>query len=579
MRTFLIVFVFAVIPLAACTTEQAATSTPSAALPDRPTRTPPPTATLAVTPTEAVQAQEGRQGDALPIAQTDLFSTSGACAICHTNLIDEAGQDVSIDTSWRSTLKANASRDPYWQASVRSDVAKFPELTEGIEDTCATCHMPMAQFMAAAQGETGRIFGGSGFLQPDHEYHSFAMDGISCSLCHQIRGNNFGGADSFTGGFLIDTELRAPDRLIFGPYTLDAFQTGIMQGASGFRPEQGLHISESEMCATCHTLYSPYLDANGQVAGEFPEQVTYYEWFYSDFRRTKKCVDCHMPGAEGGVKISSTSDTLRSPFSKHDIVGGNAYMLKMLDEFGDELGVAASTDDFQTTIDLTIAQLQGSTAELTMEEIRQSGNWINADVTVKNLTGHKFPTGFPSRRAWIRFVVKDSGGNVLFESGGYRPDGSITGNDNDDSRSQSEQHYAAIVQPDQVQIYEAILLDTEGDVTTTLLKAASYRKDNRLLPSGYDKRSIYEDLAVRGEARDDEDFQGGIDSIHYTVDVSAGEGPYEVTAELLYQSIGFRWAENLRGEEAEEIARFVRYYDAIPNEPVVIASLVEKVGE
>jgi len=34
-----------------------------------------------------------------------------------------------------------------------------------------------------------------------------------------------------------------------------------------------------------------------------------------------------------------------------------------------------------------------------------------------------------------------------------------------------------------------------------------------------------------------------------------------VTAELLYQSIGYRWAENLRAYDAAETQRFVRYYE------------------
>jgi hypothetical protein len=38
-------------------------------------------------------------------------SGSGACARYHGNLRDEAGNDRSIDTHWRSTMMANAARD------------------------------------------------------------------------------------------------------------------------------------------------------------------------------------------------------------------------------------------------------------------------------------------------------------------------------------------------------------------------------------------------------------------------------------------------------------------------------------
>lgn len=55
---------------------------------------------------------------------------------------------------------------------------------------------------------------------------------------------------------------------------------------------------------------------------------------------------------------------------------------------------------------------------------------------------------------------------------------------------------------------------------------------------------------MRGEAREDEDVQGDGDTIRYVVDVGAAQGSLTVTFELLYQSIGFRWADNLRGVDA-----------------------------
>jgi hypothetical protein len=68
--------------------------------------------------------------------------------------------------------------------------------------------------------------------------------------------------------------------------------------------------------------------------------------------------------------------------------------------------------------------------------------------------------------------------------------------------------------------------------------------------SGFEKAAPCEDIAVRGEAREDEDVQGDGDTIRYVVDVGAAQGSLTVTFELLYQSIGFRWADNLRGVDA-----------------------------
>ena len=565
--------------LAGCGAGATETETPaSPTKPSQPTKTPPPTATVVVTPTLDAAVDAARDGEPLPMEIGELFSTSGSCAICHTNLTDDTGADVSIDFFWRATMMANAARDPYWQAAVRSEVMDLPDLAAEIEDKCSTCHMPMARTAALAMGGKGVIFGDDGFLNPENDLHSFAIDGVSCSVCHQIREDGLGTEATFSGGFDIDTELRSPDRVIFGPFMSEDRLATVMQSSSGYRPIQGLHLSRSALCASCHTLYTPYVDATGQIAGEFPEQVPYFEWFYSSYRQSHTCQDCHMPEADGGAKISSMSSTLRSPFALHSFVGGNAYMLEILDEFGDELGVTASSENFDAAIERTLNQLQNNSAVVEFDDVRLSGTRIIADVVVRNLAGHKLPTGFPSRRAWLHFTVQDGSGQTIFDSGSVNLDGSIVGNANDTDPAHSEQHYEAIVDSDQVQIYEAILKDTEGDITTALLHAAGYRKDNRLLPDGFEKKSPYEDIAVRGGAMDDDDFQGGIDSIQYAVDIGSATGPFTVKIELLYQSISFRWAENLRGKDADEIQLFLNYLDAVPNLPIVIASTSIEIG-
>ena len=112
-----------------------------------------------------------------------------------------------------------------------------------------------------------------------------------------------------------------------------------------------------------------------------------------------------MPDAGGGVKISITSEALRSPFAVHGSVGGNAYMLELMDTFGDELGLTASSEDFEGSITRTLDLLQNDTAEITLEEVRQSGPRIFANVVIENLAGHKFPTAYPSRRAWLLSIL------------------------------------------------------------------------------------------------------------------------------------------------------------------------------
>ncbi len=566
--------------LAACatspTTVERPTEEPLVAA--RPTRTPPPTATSVPTPGAAPEAGEGFAAAPLTQVRDRFFSGSGVCAICHTGLSDESGADVSIDRMWRGTMMANAARDPYWQASVRSEILENPDLRQTIEDKCATCHMPMARYTVAADGEKGSVFG-EGFLDPGNPLHELAMDGVSCTLCHQIQAEGLGLSGSYSGGFSIDTEQPAGERVIYGPYRVGMMMVQTMQASSGFAPEQGLHIIKSELCASCHTLYTPYVDARGEVVGEFPEQVPYLEWYYSDYRRLQSCQDCHMPEAQGSVVISITGGPPRSPFAKHSFVGGNAYMLQMFETFGAEMGTTASGQQFAAARQRTLQQLQEHTATVSLDEVRLAGSTLIADVSVESQVGHKFPSGFPARRAWLHFVVRDAAGEVVFESGAVNADGSIVGNDNDEAADAYEPHYLAIVRPDQVQIYETILTNTDAAVTTTLLRAARYVKDNRLLPAGFEKGAPYEDIAVRGRALEDEDFLGGGDRVQYQVEVDEAQGPFTVTVELRYQSIGYRWVENLRAKQAPEIERFLGYYAAVPNTGTLVASDEAEAGK
>jgi hypothetical protein len=148
----------------------------------------------------------------------------------------------------------------------------------------------------------------------------------------------------------------------------------------------------------------------------------------------------------------------------------------------------------------------------------------------------------------------------VFESGGLNPDGSIQGNDNDVDPERFEPHYNEIDSPEEVQIYESILAAPEDEVTTVLLSAVRYIKDNRLLPEGFDKATAGEDIAVNGFAVEDGDFVGGSDCLNYSVLVKEHKGPFQVSVELWYQPIGYRWAQNLKQQNAAEIDRFVSYY-------------------
>ena len=281
-------------------------------------------------------------GAGLVFDRGTLFAGSGVCTGCHNIQTDATGRDVSLGRNWSATMMANAAKDPYWLATVRSEIELEPELRAVIEQKCATCHMPMAEVTALAAGEATLLLD-EGFSAPAHPLHNLARDGVSCNLCHQVEGGNFGEAESFSGGFLIDLQAPSDSRLAYGPYTVGRQLVSIMQTSSGFIPQQGAQLSQSELCGTCHNLITPFVDANGEVAGEFAEQAIYSEWDNSAFVGVKGCMDCHMPVAGGGIQLSITGGPARTPFSQHIFTGSNAFMLNILRYFGEQIGVTTSS--------------------------------------------------------------------------------------------------------------------------------------------------------------------------------------------------------------------------------------------
>jgi hypothetical protein len=479
---------------------------------------------------------------------------------CHNGLTTPTGEDVSIGASWRASMMANSSRDPYWQAGVRREVIDHPSAAHEIEDECSICHMPMSRTRAHAAGRTGEIFAhlpiGSGTSEDDR----LAADGVSCTVCHQIGPERLGTRDSFTGGFVISPATPAGERRMFGPFEVDAGRTSVMRSATGMAPAEAPHIRESEMCATCHTLYTQALGPNGQVIGELPEQVPYLEWRHSAFREERSCQSCHMPAVAEPTPISSVLGQPRERLGRHTFLGGNFFMLRMLNRYRGELGVEAPPRELEAAAQETIAHLARDAAALSIAPAVASPGQLAVDVTVRNLTGHKLPTAYPSRRAWLSLTVRDAQGSVVFSSGGIEPSGLIRGNDNDADAGRVEPHYTEIGSEDQVQIYESVMRDANGAVTTGLLRATGYLKDNRLLPRGFDKATAAADIAVIGAARDDADFAAQGDRVRYVVSTAGRTGPFQIEVELRYQPIGFRWADNLRAYDAMETQRFVRWY-------------------
>lgn len=500
---------------------------------------------------------------------SEHFAGSENCTMCHNGLTDNQGNDVSIEKDWSATMMANSARDPFWKAKVRSEINRNPHLEDVINDKCTRCHAPMANYeIKTNDGGNHQVFDG-GILSNNHSRHDEAMSGVSCTLCHQITPPSKPiTLSEITGKYSI-----SQNKTIYGPYT-DLFPNPMIMN-TGYTPTFSQHTKESEMCATCHNLKTPYVDDAGNVLSttpesEFPEQMPYTEWLHSDYasaQNTQSCQSCHMSRANG-VPISNRPMWLagRDNFAVHEFVGANKLMLGILNDNKEQLGVTAT--NFADILAATDAMLD-SAANLEVLNPGLSGGQLSFDVKVNSNTGHKLPSAYPSRRVIVHVAVFDEANNVVFESGKPNADGSIQGVDADSDETAYEPHYELITDPEQVQVYEAIMGDNNNNVTYTLLRGMTYLKDNRLLPNGFDKATAPDDVAVTGAALTDANFIGGSDEVSYQISGLAS-GSYRVKVELVYQTLAYGFARDLFKDNSDETHDFKQMFNAASNKAIVL---------
>ena len=502
----------------------------------------------------------------------ELFTQSGDCALCHTSaagaLIDSAGNDLSIYHDWSSTMMANSFRDPVFRAKLESEKKRNPQLSAEIEDTCLTCHTPLAR--------TQHFFDSAKlYTTVQAERSSLAADGVSCTFCHQIQPDGLGTESSFSGQATIEDR-----REIYGPYR-DVFENPMLSHVD-YRPLYGAQVHDSALCGTCHTLFTPYVDTTGTVNGEFPEQTPYLEWLNSSYAAAdtgRSCQDCHMPRLDEPIKITNRPPWLKNrhaPFWKHHFTGGNAFVLEMMRTHPDAVGLGAASADLDLTIQRTKRRLSEEAAALSVDTEFLDPDRLQIRVTVKNKTGHKFPSGFPVRRAWLQLQVRNKSGTLIFASGGWDEHGEIIGLD-----EKFEPHHEVISSADQVQIYQAVMGDVDGKPTYTLMRASGYLKDNRLVPAGYlEAGPMAAQTKIIGRASRDENFnkaagkQGsGTDQVVYEIRVDKSGFPLDLTTRLLYQSVPPQFIRDLLGDKSAAGDRLAGMYRETSKDPVVIDSV------
>jgi hypothetical protein len=514
------------------------------------------------------ESSGGRDLDSLFQGANLSFLSAGHCDNCHgadpngIASVTAEGADINLVDDWSSSIMANSAKDPFWRAKVSHEVFVNPQLQSEIEGLCTRCHAPLGRFSALLNGED--------------EYHisdmitdSVALDGVSCLACH--RQDPQPEVALHTGQLFF-----SPNLVAYGPYESPLISP--MAQATGYIPQQAAHISDSKLCAGCHSLVTETVGLDGNLTGdEFVEQATWHEWLNSSYpEQNISCQGCHMPQVPGeNVILAAGYDTPPRPnFNLHAMAGGNTLMLGLMRDNREALGIFASEAQFNETIAETNHQLQDKSLDLEILAIERNADSIFIDVKLKNKTGHKLPSGYPARRMSVHLGLTDENGNELFRSGGFDATYAIP-----EEGMPLEPHYDVITSEDQVQIYEMVMGDAEDIRTTVLTRGYSHLKDNRLVPAGFSTSSVVYDTTAIVLNASDADFNydpaegSGSDIIHYRIPTNGFFGQAQVLVDVYYQSLPPIWLGEILSVNTPEIQTFTEMFADADKSPVLMESV------
>ncbi|MFN4813315.1 MAG: T9SS type A sorting domain-containing protein [Bacteroidota bacterium] len=501
-----------------------------------------------------------------PIGPGEYFLPSSRCGGCHGKdslgwaNVNEDLVDVNLYDRWSASMMGMSARDPFWRAKVSQEKLVNPAHGLDLEDKCTSCHAPMGHYNA-------HFNGASHYTIADFDNDSLGIDGVSCAGCHTIGEAGLG--TTFSGEILFDTT-----RKIYGPFV--GPMVGPMQLYTGYTPVYSPHISDSKLCASCHTLITSTADLNGNLTGgKYVEQATYHEYKNSIYSQNNtSCQNCHMARISDPIMIANgyLSLTPRTPFNQHSFAGANSFMLKLMKANKNALGLDLPDYKFDTTLIATDRMLKEKSVDLTLHFDSVANDSAYFRVKLVNKAGHKFPSGYPSRRAVLQFVIKDSSNDTIFKSGIFHSDFSVAG-----EQPAFEPHHNIINQSGVSQIYEIVMGDVNGNYTSVLERGAFSLKDNRLTPTGFStQHPSYDTVQISADALADPDFNkisgiegSGTDEVHFHVPVAGINGSINATAKIIYQTLPPKFVQEMFSLSSAPIDDFKNMFNAADKTPVI----------
>jgi hypothetical protein len=364
--------------------------------------------------------------------QSGQLETPDKCDNCH------GGYDQAVEPAftWRGSMMSQAARDPFFYAcmSMANQSAEFSG------DLCIRCHSP-AGWLEGRSVPTD----GSALNVNDRQ-------GVQCDFCHKLVNplvsaiNNPYPTPTYPSDYTTATYPRdltylatltsIPPAFANGMYVVDVsnakrgpFNDAVARHQSYYSP---FH-SESGICGTCHDVSNPVFTRENLMSTDytvnalntpspsfnpryqFPVERTFSEWtvsaYNTDPAMKTTCQDCHMRDVTGKGANKRDAPT-RTNLPLHDMTGGNTWVPDLINQFFPGESDAAA---------LAAGKLRAKAMLQSAAELSCTGTLSNITVKVKNLTGHKLPSGYPEgRRIWIN-VRAFEGTTLIAEYGGYDP--------------------------------------------------------------------------------------------------------------------------------------------------------------
>lgn len=196
-----------------------------------------------------------------------------------------------------------------------------------------------------------------------------SQEGVTCDFCHSIRNVNLGAPASK------DTLDVAPGKIKYGPLknvTSPAHETAYSE-----------NHEKADLCGACHN----FTNERG-----VPIFETYSEWTKSPQAKDGvTCQTCHMPKIGGLVVPLKVKPTNEVYINSHEAAGGH---------FAEQVKKAVTTKIVETT---------------------RTGDKLHVVVRLENVgSGHKVPTGIPTRKVVLQLQATAGGASVFTEERTYQ---------------------------------------------------------------------------------------------------------------------------------------------------------------